>query len=518
MRLGSYIAIIFFVVVSALLLRFYRLMDFTDWSGDSGRDMLVARHLAEFKELKYVRPLCAGGAKIGLVNSPLYFYLLAAVWYLVESPEGMVVFFVCLGIASVALAGHTGLIIKNLRFGFFWSLYLAVGYVFIYYSRNVVQPHPLLFLTTLTIWLYAQLIQNKDKAFIYVATIITVLFIATHIHLSFLGLLIIWSLVIFGDAVIHHWFSVKRLIVLGIYYLIQLVILMKAILPEIHFPKDESKLFTSTQIIDHFLVTIKNALTYWLSFESKLSLIVLVILSIGGLFVLILRLKAEQSIFKRTYVFVFFGCIGYLLLAAFQMSDLYIFHFVPLHTTIAALIAGALSAVPTNKTKLNKLLQLSCICIGLLVTIPQFERDLVFIQPTDSQYSLYSQISKDICFDINNHKQHLDPNIYVFTGEHYDYYTGHIWMLLEKYCDQRFTMISNTSDSFLPLNEDFNTAYMTCLGNSDQDVEWCKYNFLYTHPQYFQWHENEVAEYAQLHSRVKLYKYCRDPLYTKTAP
>lgn len=518
MRLSLYIALIIFVVSAAFMLRFYRLMDFTDWSGDSGRDVLVARHLAEFKELKYVRPFCAGGTKIGLVNSPVYFYFLGIVWLLVRSTEGMVAFFVCLGVVSVALAGHTGIIVRNLRFGFFWSLYLAVGYIFVYYSRNLIQPHPLLFLTTLVIWLYAQLSQNDSKAFFYVAAIITILFLATHIHLSFLGLLISWSILLFSDANRYHWFSIKKRITLAVYYLLHFFLLLIAITPEIHFSQSEISLFSFPEIRNHLFITIKNALTYWLSFDSKLSIVVLILLSVCGLLVLIWKDKKTNIAFNRTYFFTFVGLVGYLLMAAFQMSDLYIFHLVPLHTSVAALIAGALSAIPKKTALFNRLVQLCLICVGLLVVIPQLERNLIFLQPTISQYTVYSQISKDICIDIGSHDKTVAPNMYVFTGEHYDYFTGHVWMLLEKFCDQPFTKLTTAGDSFLPIRDDFDTAYVSCSGNSNQDIEWCKQQFLTSHPQYFNWYEHEVSAYSQLQSQFRVFKYYRYPIYTKTAP
>src|SRR3990172_43604 len=58
---------------------------------DESRDMLVAKHIVEYGEWLWRGPYAAGGQNI-LLNSPVYYYLLAIFWFIARSPYGVMLF------------------------------------------------------------------------------------------------------------------------------------------------------------------------------------------------------------------------------------------------------------------------------------------------------------------------------------------------------------------------------------------------------------------------------------------
>ncbi len=74
----DYVFLLF--IVFAIGLRFYRFEQTYDWIADNTRDFLVAKHIVEYQDLKWIAPWAAGSHNY-LANSVFYYYFLA-VFYL----------------------------------------------------------------------------------------------------------------------------------------------------------------------------------------------------------------------------------------------------------------------------------------------------------------------------------------------------------------------------------------------------------------------------------------------------
>ena len=79
MKLLTYsLALILLFILVGGYLRSVNILETMYW-WDGGRDAFVARHMAEFNEFPLIAPVAGAGGGL-LLNSPVYYYLLALVW------------------------------------------------------------------------------------------------------------------------------------------------------------------------------------------------------------------------------------------------------------------------------------------------------------------------------------------------------------------------------------------------------------------------------------------------------
>lgn len=96
--------VIVIIVLSSVgaFLRLYELAALTDWSGDSGGDLLIARNILFFVHRPMVGPFLTVE---NIFLPPLYFYLLAGILWVAGSPLGVVGFFFCVNMVLGAVMG-----------------------------------------------------------------------------------------------------------------------------------------------------------------------------------------------------------------------------------------------------------------------------------------------------------------------------------------------------------------------------------------------------------------------------
>lgn len=141
--------------IGGLILRLYRL-DQSLWNlqgFDEGRDIVVARHIIEYGESVSRGPLAAGGFGF-LKNSPLYYYILAGLWFFTRSPLGVTVFWACLLSSQIVIGYFIGKRIWDKQTGLIISFLFALQFSMVHTSRQVLQPNLLPIFSTLLLLMF----------------------------------------------------------------------------------------------------------------------------------------------------------------------------------------------------------------------------------------------------------------------------------------------------------------------------------------------------------------------------
>lgn len=177
--------ILFCVLILGLYLRVYNVPNTTEWFGDAGRDVLVAKHLTENPEMYRVTPLASSGKGI-LKNSPVYYWTLALVWKLIPSPYALIYLFPVMGIFTIFIAYRISRLVFPDKYSFIYPFLLSLSGLLLFLSRNVWQPGfvPPLFLLSLY-YLFRSVKQNGT----FLLLAVQLGFLALHYHLSYLPVL-----------------------------------------------------------------------------------------------------------------------------------------------------------------------------------------------------------------------------------------------------------------------------------------------------------------------------------------
>jgi hypothetical protein len=153
---------------------------------DDSRDFLVAKHLVEYGQFIWRGPLAASGFN-WLLNSPLYYYFLACLWFIFRNPTGTMVGWILITTTVVPLAYLIGKKSLDTTTGLLFALIVAVHPLFVQYSQELFQPHlmPVLTLTT-----YYFLLRLNEKTSLKNILIFIFFFsIPVHFHYGYLLLI-----------------------------------------------------------------------------------------------------------------------------------------------------------------------------------------------------------------------------------------------------------------------------------------------------------------------------------------
>ncbi len=145
---------------------------------DESRDMLVARHMVEYGDWVWRGPFAAGGQNI-LANSPFYYYVIAAIWYLTRSPEMFMVVWALLMASVIPIGYGVGSRLWDKSTGLWIALLFAVHPAFVGMSKLLSQVN------LIPVWalLMIYLLTNIRPWNIFHITIgLSVLFLGFHIH------------------------------------------------------------------------------------------------------------------------------------------------------------------------------------------------------------------------------------------------------------------------------------------------------------------------------------------------
>ncbi len=109
---------------------------------DESRDTLVARHIVEYGDRIWRGPF-ASGSKNLLMNSPVYYYFMAVLWFIGRSPAAMLALWSLLLAGLMYLGYRLGTLMWDSRLGIITALLFAVQPTFISNSRHISQPYVL---------------------------------------------------------------------------------------------------------------------------------------------------------------------------------------------------------------------------------------------------------------------------------------------------------------------------------------------------------------------------------------
>lgn len=192
-----YVALVLILLIGAYL----RSIDFIRWTWemvgyDESRDMLVARHIVEYGERLFRGPLSAGSRNI-LMNSPLYYYVVAFLWFFGGSPYGIMLLWLFLSLVIICLGFHVGRKVWDEGAGLCIAFVLAVHPEMVVMSKQVGQPQLVPILMLFILLFFARTKPLTLFTFFLGAVLI---FLPMHIHYGYLivfPILTLWLTYIF---------------------------------------------------------------------------------------------------------------------------------------------------------------------------------------------------------------------------------------------------------------------------------------------------------------------------------
>lgn len=150
---------------------------------DDSRDSLVAQHFVEHGQFLWRGPLVASGFG-WLLNSPAYYYLLAALWFIFRSPIGLLAGWVLLTSLVIPIAYWTGKKTYDAATGLILALLVTVHPLFLQYSQEMFQPH---LMPVLMLVIYGALLSVIEKNTLRrLLWLIAAVSIPIHFHYSIL--------------------------------------------------------------------------------------------------------------------------------------------------------------------------------------------------------------------------------------------------------------------------------------------------------------------------------------------
>ncbi len=205
------------ILLIGSFLRLYRFADFMKIDSDHGRDILIAKHIVEYGEGYWAAPYALGSN--GLVkNSPVYYWILASMWFISRSTVGMGIVFALTGVITIIIGYGAGLVYGGVRMGLTFAFFLSISALLVQDAHGVWPPFLLPLVTVITLYCMARFIHEHRIR--WLALCITAVFLGVHVHQSFLpffGVCTLW--VIWSSTRV----SKKAFIILCSYILLHIV-------------------------------------------------------------------------------------------------------------------------------------------------------------------------------------------------------------------------------------------------------------------------------------------------------
>ncbi len=167
------------IVFAGILLRFSYLENYL-WlqqGYDESRDMLVARHVVEQRELIMRGPFASGG-KGYILNSPVYFWLLAVFWFFTRSVFGTAILWMVLMSSVIVFIYRATANLFGWKAGLLGAFFAAIHPELIFISRQVHVPY----LLALIVSGIAVLMTGARQSLTTISLVIFLLFLGLHLH------------------------------------------------------------------------------------------------------------------------------------------------------------------------------------------------------------------------------------------------------------------------------------------------------------------------------------------------
>lgn len=193
------------VILSLLLgagfwLRFQNIAEFSRLSFfDGGRDMLVAKHLADGLTSWKIAPDSTGI----FPNTPLYFLILGLSYKFLGGGIGVIGLHLVLGIGLIWLAFLIGRLLADELTGLFLAVLVTFSPGLIVASQTVWQPHFQYFFVGLAIYVWLKAVNGAESRWYFLSQVATILMLSLYN-----GVLPVAGLLSFG--LIFSWFKTAK--------------------------------------------------------------------------------------------------------------------------------------------------------------------------------------------------------------------------------------------------------------------------------------------------------------------
>ena len=460
-KLGAFILkyelLLFFVIlILGSYLRLVNLANTTVWFGDSGRDVLVAKHMALYRDNLMVAPDANGGKGV-LINTPFYFWILAGLWSIYGSEYGVVFLFSLIGISNIAIAY---IMSRQLEKGFsalIFPFFVSISSFFVYASRTVWQPHLLPFFQLLSMLFLIRGLKTNTK-YLYVS--VQLAFLATHIHLSFAPLLLI-TIVTTGYTLYRkkHYMSLAYLSILIIGNTITWLLLLPRLSAQIQ------ELVTSHIFPTFFTFTYENFMLLSQSvFAKNHSVVSSIVILLLPIYVMYISLRMPTA--QRIYGLILGTMLSSILVLGGYTRPLYFHYLVPYYVLELMAFSYIFSHIRSHTY-----LFLLPLFVLLAINISQ-NNSATLAKRRISEMKINQQIAKAI-LEINTSpaiilRVCLDNNPLCLKEE---IFTSSVWYYLEKFSGEKLGTITNTNtNNFLPFDDTKKRTdkFVICAYSSDE--------------------------------------------------
>lgn len=159
-----FLLILFFIILAAYL-RFYNLLGNTLY-GDSGYELEKARQINQFKKLPFLGPTLE---LTEIVIPPTYLYLISFIYFIAGGEIRIIsALFALMGFLTVSiLSFFIYLLIKNKGIFVLLIAIFSISHYFIYVSRMIWHPHPVLFFLSLSFLSLVLSLKMKKRRYLF---------------------------------------------------------------------------------------------------------------------------------------------------------------------------------------------------------------------------------------------------------------------------------------------------------------------------------------------------------------
>lgn len=485
-----HIVILLLILFPGALLRLYRL-EGSMWDyGDSGRDVLVAKHIVEHHEIFLVRP-AVGGAYDFLKNSPLYYYILAFFWLITRSPGGIALFFSILGITSIFCIYLITSALFNKNAGLIAACLTAFSCHMTRYSRSIFQPFLFpLFLCFTLMFLIASL---KKKSPLLLFLSVFFFFVSLQIHYSALLILpvfVMWSVYSFK---ITCWEKSEKFLLLLLFaeysLALSLLYLFLTYQPSSSNISFNQLLFLKTIFQNNSLRSflLNTGCNIHLIFNSLIKndflgnwfSIGLMFFTFGGLVLLLIKdLMKKESPSTPLLLFSFLSSI---LFSGLYKEKVYHYYFTPIYLIIFVSWGYLMEKVFLKKQAVLKMIVVFILTISVFRGNEEIFGDFLPYNHSKAEY-VTNKIYQDFEYkkirvlgvqDITGEMSIIkEPsfNIYAITpDDDGSWYSPLFWYFLENKVQKPLIRLTNEDNNIQPLNNKPDYLYLICDGFEEFD-------------------------------------------------
>lgn len=443
----------------ALFLRVYNLEDTARVLSDTGRDLLIAKHLAEGEADFFISPPSSGG----VANSPLYFWTLAVFWRLGGGIATTFFYHAAVASLLVLVMWQIGKAVKDESLGIFLAFYFAIQPFFISYARWVWQPSLLPLFTALLLLFFLKIDPIKSKLpqkfasnlliFILILNFSIYWHIAALLPAAFFCLALLFRYYFFNKRIMC-WLAV--LFASSFLFRVMLTGYQPSIVSSLDklvffsWPNIASKVFT-------YLSYIKTTffLDYVYSIPQVVNLFLLLLTTIFLLGFWSIKVKGKAKLLDTKLlgrlICTILLCFPFVVPTLFHSRPADTYHILPFyflyHVLFATLLYGLVFFAKQILVKISALLFAAfLLSFYLLISIKAIHYQLEELKLIDTVsdvivFDCYKQQSCDLLINFND-------DIYGPVDSQ-STFNAIVWLFLENKMDRQLVQVKNTLPSII---------------------------------------------------------------------